>query len=159
MSIDRQAEDLLHPKPWSKRAALTARKTYSSDSAIVYKRKKHVMTLKDVSRMQEAIRSDDADDAEFTWWQKILNWLAEYMLGKITGLLSLDEGVGQIVWNAANYFWQTLIKKVGGNNGFLETSISAYQGALKEALDAYLEGDQTLLETLADDLLNLGGGE
>jgi hypothetical protein len=156
MSIDRQADNLLNPKPWSKRAALTARKTYSSDSAIIYKRKKHVMTLKDVSRMQEAVQSDDADDAEFTWWQKILNWLAEYMVGKLTGLLSLDEGVGQIVWNAANYFWQKLIKQIGGTNYFLEQSISAYQGALESALKAYLEGDQTLLEALAADLLNLG---
>jgi len=142
-------------KPWGRRASLTPRKTYSGDSAIVYKRKKHYFTIKDVARVQEKVDINTQDDPDFTWWQKILNWLALYMLSKITGALSLDEGVGEIAWYAVNEFWDRLVRRIAGDNSFISGSVEAYKSALTEAVKAYLEGDSSLAEKLYDDLLNL----
>lgn len=141
-------------KPWKYRASLTPRKTYSADSKIVYKRKRHPFTLRDAERIMSKIPKDEVDEG-FTWWQRILNWLAEYMLSKITGVLSLDEGVGQIAWYAVNYFWDTIVKRIGGGNSFIDGSIDAYKAAFKRALNAYLAGDSTLLDKLYRDLINL----
>ena len=111
--------------------------------------------MKDIARMQQSVHEETANDPDFTWWQKILNWLAEYMLSKITGILSLDEGVGRIAWYAVNYFWDTLVKKIGGGNGYINGTIDAYKFAFERSLRAYLNGDYTLIERLYKDITNL----
>jgi hypothetical protein len=51
--------------PWQLRASLTPRRTYSAESVIVYKRKKHEFTIKDAERvMAKAISNAEANDRE-----------------------------------------------------------------------------------------------
>lgn len=50
--------------PWSKRASLLPRGTYSADSKIIYKRRKHVMTLKDANRIMDKLLAEEESREE-----------------------------------------------------------------------------------------------
>jgi len=80
-------------KPWSKRAALTPRKTYSAESSITYKRKKHFFTLADYDRIQRSLeteldRRNAPKEERLTFFQKVLKWMREKTISMMTILLA-----------------------------------------------------------------------
>lgn len=58
------AFDNAHNKPWSKRAALSPRRTYSAESSIVYKRKKHYFDMRDLERVSKVVEARVREPAE-----------------------------------------------------------------------------------------------
>jgi len=110
------------------------------------------MTMRDISRMTEKITEENANDADFTWWQKILNWLAEYMLSKITTVFNLDEGIGEVAWYGINGAWNRIVKKIGGENYFINRTIDAFESQFQYALNQYLKGETRFIEALLKDL-------
>ncbi len=82
--------NLYTEKPWSKRAAMTPRKTYSSVSKIIYKRKKHVFTVEDLERISNNILTKDTEfkKEDLSIWQKLLNFLRNRTINLMRQLLS-----------------------------------------------------------------------
>jgi len=150
-----------HPAPWSQRKALTATRTYSADSAVIYKRKKHYMTEQDIARLIEKIRvgtsrtpEEEEVGVDFTWWQKIINWLSRWMLGKILGVAGLDEDAVDVLWYGANSLWDDVIVQVVGPDDFIVKTKKLFEDRFKAALDEYMKpagaGDKLLDRLFAD---------
>lgn len=78
--------------PWSKRASLTPRKTYSAESKIIYKRRKHVMTINDANRiMEKLLAQEERDELEAkqsrSFWENFLQWIQRLTVKMMKRLL------------------------------------------------------------------------
>lgn len=128
---------------------------------IVYRRPRHYWNSNDLQRiLPKVAETEEKTDVDFTWWQKLMNWAAEYMISKITTWVSLNDDFVRMVWALVNSIWNKLIRKITGSNTFLDTTIEAYDRRLAEAVERYTQqGDYSLLEALANDLTGGNNGE
>jgi len=124
------------------------------------------MTEKDIARLVEKIKvgtsrtpEEEKEGVDFEWWQKIINWAARWMLGKVLGVAGLDEDAVDVLWFGANALWDDVIVKVVGPDDFIVKTKRLFDERFKQALDEYLKptgaGDK-LLDRLFLDLI---GGE
>ncbi len=78
-------------KPWSKRASISARKTYSAESSIVYKRRKHMFSIKDLERISKKLderMDENTPEEQSNFWQKLLNFLKNRTIAMLKVLLT-----------------------------------------------------------------------
>lgn len=144
---------LPHVKPWAKRASLTPRKTYSAESKVIYKRKPHLFSLKDIERISRKFQKEDDVTTEETLplYLEVLNRIAYAMLDRIFGLLGIEKGVGRILWDWFQSLWERMIYRV---TGFQADQVYAriYMEKYKHALQEYLDGNPDILYKLIEDI-------
>jgi hypothetical protein len=121
---------------------------------IVHRRPRHYWNSNDLQRiLPKVAEQEEKTDVDFTWWQKLMNWAAEYMISKLTTWVALDDDLVKMVWAFINSIWNKFIRKISGSNSFLENTIKAYDARLMAAVESYTkDGDYSLLEALANDI-------
>jgi hypothetical protein len=143
------------PKPWRFRAALSPRKTYSAESRIKYKRRKHLWTENDAERILNYV-TDKSPIADMPFIWKILNWIANYMGEKLFAAVSLSEEAWWVFWTGLNSWWQGLLLKAFKGDTFLMQTQRAFQERYDQALKKYIRsGDGELLQALWNDLFGI----
>lgn len=94
--------------PWRFRASLTPRRTYSGNSSIVYKRKKHYFELKDVERItSNYTRKPLLEKEELFSLQLLLQKLTIWMMERLFAFLGMQQFASQIY-----YFLINILDKV-----------------------------------------------
>lgn len=140
------------PKPWSKRASLSPRRTYSAESKIKYKRKVHRWTPEDAERVLRRV-SEGEEKKDFPLIWKVLNWIAEYLGTKLFTLIDLGDDEWRIFWYGINAWWQSILKKIFKDDQSLIYVQEVFAEKYKAAIDEWLrtgsrEGVDALLERL-----------
>jgi len=145
--------------PWSRRAALTPRKTYSSNSSIVYKRPARGFRKKDIIRILKRYPIDEDPDQEeerdlgFPWFWDIINWISEYMLRKIFAAFDMNDDAVEIFWSAINLLWEKLLQKIFPGDSYINSLRASFDEKFRTALKRYTrDGDRALLDALYEDV-------
>lgn len=76
-------------EPWSKRASMTPRKTYSAESKIVYKRRRHYWTDADLERVSAAVLARHREQQDGDAFTRIIQWLKGVTIEMLEAILSL----------------------------------------------------------------------
>lgn len=142
--------------PWSYRASLTPRKTWSAESKIVYKRKKHLWSEKDIERISKAIEKEKKED--FGWFETIINFLADHMLAKILAVLGFDDELAKVVWRTIMSLWMKLMSKFFPDDARFLDVTRRYEEAMRIAIEERTRGLpewQTNLEKKLVDAVDL----
>jgi len=128
--------------------------SHCTDSGkIVYKRIRHYWRPEDINRILPLVAQKQKEDgADFNWFWKIINWLADYMLGEIVGLVGLSDDFARTAWAWIMLHFSKLLQKMFGADNYTNTLVSLFSRRLSLALDKYLAGDETLLKALLKDL-------
>jgi len=122
---------------------------------IVYQKKRHYFTANDLLRiMPQAAKEEVSRDPEgFAWWQKLMNWMGEWMLERIGNVAGFRDTTAKALWNWLNYMWDKLLSKLLPGDYFLENTTRLYKQRLEEAVQVMVDnGDSSLLELLEANL-------
>lgn len=141
----------IKPKPWSRRASLMPRRTYSAESSIVYKRSKHRMTMADVDRISKKFTSEDAPPDKLPIFLEVINRLASLMLDRIMGVIGLDDDLGRVLWDWVMSQWAKVTYALTQDSQAVAWG-EEYMRRYRRALRAYLAGDRRLMDRILKDL-------
>jgi hypothetical protein len=123
---------------------------------IVYRRPRHYWTPADISRIVPKVaQKQEEQNAGFDWFWTLINYLSDYMLEKIVGLVGLSDDAASLFWSWIMRNWIKLCNKIWGSSGYTENLFRAYDQRLQAALARYLRGDSSLLKALEKDLLGV----
>jgi hypothetical protein len=97
--------------------------------------------------------ADEPTDQDFLWWEKIINYAADYMLGRILQGLGFDDNMASALWRLIMDKWSQLSSKLLPEDERLRNSQRAYAAAAKRAIEIYRrEGGSPLYEKIMKDL-------
>jgi len=144
-----QQEGYVH-EPWDFRASLTPRKTYSSKSAIVYKRRPRPFRKKDVERILIKALPNIYDNTEFPrnlwpWYWKIINTVAEEMIQRLGGLVGFSDEGSRTFWYGINTLWDMLLTKIFPGDPYYQTIKNLFMDEFMRGLDQLDKQDKTTL--------------
>ena len=125
---------------------------------IVYARPRHQWSSTDLMRIMRKYTEEENKkppelQENFTWWQKAINFLAEWMLDKIISYTSLNEEIPRIIWSWIQTIYLSFWLRLGANDSSIQTALQAYNSRLANAVERYTQyGDHKFLDALVDDL-------
>jgi hypothetical protein len=125
---------------------------------IVYQRPRHYWNSADLMRIlpkvaEEVDRNPPEREENWTWWEKAINYLADWMLSKIVSFANLSEGFAPVVWSWIMKTWQAFLVKLMPNDWRVAEVARKYDQRMRWAIEDYMRtGDGSLLETLLEDI-------
>lgn len=129
---------------------------HTMSGKIVYRRPRHNFSTEDllrvIPRVAAAEEAGEIQENKFAWWERAINFLAEYMLQKITGIVSLNDQIPKIIWAWINKIYFSALLKIGRIKEW-ERLHRIYKNRLELAVKEYTEdGDYTALTDLMNRL-------
>lgn len=135
----RESSDSVQSKPWAYRAAGSPRRTYSAESKIVYKRRKHKFTLVDLERIQKLLMGEISTSLVYdgTIGERLFQGMIKWM--ERTTLKLLTEMFGYLIPDFAIESVYNFIRSIGAAiiaNGGLQ---SRAKNEIQIAWNAFIE--------------------
>jgi len=110
---------------------------------IVYQRPRHYWNSSDLMRImpkvaEEVERNPPENEENWTWWEKAINFLADWMISKIIANVNLSEGFAPVVWSAVMTTWQKFLQRLFPDDYRVLEVTRLYERRLRTALETYL---------------------
>jgi len=100
------------------------------------------------------LEDDEEKPVKWVWWMEILNTIMEEMIGRIAGLVGVDNSYANALWYFIMSSWQRLVTKVYPGDNYARSILIAFEAEFKQALKYAIEkGDKSLLDKLLDKML------
>ena len=131
---------------------------------VVYQRPRHYWNTADLLRVvpkvivEEEKTGGSLTEPRFTWWEKAINLLADWMLSRILVVMSIDEDFAKVGWSFVMTFWMKIVQKLVPGDARFAESLNAYSQRLTQSIREYQKGSkekETLIETLYKDVVGL----
>lgn len=130
---------------------------------VIYQRARHYFSSADLSRILPKVAEGEEKnpevDIKWTWWEKVVNYLSDWMMSRLVGLVSLREGFAPVAWSAVMNLWMNLLRKLMPSDARVAAVTQRYDQRMKQAISAYLDNDNytadSLLEAMYMDIMDI----
>ena len=141
--------DFVTDKPWSKRASVTPRRTYSAEASIVYKRKLHKWALSDLERVERSMGAEvygasTETPAGQSIWLRLMVFIRELslkMLSKVLGGAIPDWALTPL-YDLMHDLGTAVIDNSGMTGATREAMTKALEDFVTAFLNGFYEGDE-----------------
>lgn len=133
---------------------------------VVYNRPKHYFTQTDVDRiLRQLTPTKPKPEKDFPFFWNVINFLADYMMERILGVLGVSDLGAQTLWRGIMTVWGKFMIKIGMTDPMHTALIRLYENSYyselskwKRAEESGTEYDTTVLEGILLEALNTNSG-
>lgn len=147
--LNLEDNDLVTDKPWSKRASVTPRRTYSAEASIVYKRKLHKWSLADLERVERSMGAEvygasTETSAGQSIWLKLMAFIRTVSLKMLSKVLggSIPDWALSPLYDLIHDLGTAVIDNSGMTGETRNAAVRALEDFVTAFMNGFMEGDQ-----------------
>lgn len=105
---------------------------------VVYNRPKHYFTQTDVDRIVHQLTpTKPKPEKDFPFFWRIINWLADYMLDRILGVLGVKDEGATTLWRGIMLLWGKFMEKIGMTDPMHQRLLKLYENSYYSELSKW----------------------